>query len=220
MTKKKLAETEAIEDQAVQGHIPATDAPEAEQVVVAALPFRKKPVVVQAVQWTGENLAEVLAFTGKHPKWDGWFASFEAYAAHVAADRAVFKIFTLEGVMEAVPGDWIIRGVQGEHYPCKPDIFAATYDPVVPAADPVPVQVDEAVLRDALARIEAGNTDLARPKLLEDLKSSGAQILVGEQAPGGWGLILHGIEASADRPSAALGLWCSRARRAIMRGAA
>jgi hypothetical protein len=39
-------------------------------------------------------------------------------------------IHTLEGVMEAVPGDWIIRGVKGELYPCKPDIFAATYEPL------------------------------------------------------------------------------------------
>ncbi|ECK7392670.1 hypothetical protein FRN05_24005, partial [Salmonella enterica subsp. enterica] len=51
------------------------------------------------------------------------------YIAHVRSDGNRFKIFTLEGVMDALPGDWIIRGVQGEHYPCKPDIFAATYDP-------------------------------------------------------------------------------------------
>ncbi len=38
-------------------------------------------------------------------------------------------IITLEGTMEAVPGDWIIKGVKGEFYPCKPDIFAATYEP-------------------------------------------------------------------------------------------
>ena len=42
----------------------------------------------------------------------------------------MFKIFTLEGTMEASAGDWIIRGVRGEHYPCKPDIFEATYEPV------------------------------------------------------------------------------------------
>jgi hypothetical protein len=40
------------------------------------------------------------------------------------------SIITLEGIMEASPGDWVIRGVKGELYPCKPDIFEATYDPV------------------------------------------------------------------------------------------
>lgn len=91
--------------------------------------FRKKPVVIVAIQWTGENLSEVLEFTGKHPSWDKWFNSFEEYEAHVRADRSVFKIKTLEGTHEAAPGDWIIRGVHGEHYPCKPDIFAKTYEP-------------------------------------------------------------------------------------------
>lgn len=96
---------------------------------MTAKSYRKKPVVIQAMQWTGENLAEVLAFTGKHPSWDKHFASFDAYQAHVQADRNAFKIITLEGTMEATPGDWIIKGVKGEFYPCKPDIFAATYEP-------------------------------------------------------------------------------------------
>lgn len=92
--------------------------------------FRKKPVVIEAIQWTGENLYEVMTFTGKHPRWDEWFSDFHAYETYVRNDRSVFKIKTLEGTMDASPGDWIIRGVSGEHYPCKPDIFAATYDAV------------------------------------------------------------------------------------------
>lgn len=91
--------------------------------------FTKKPVTITAIQWTGDNLKAVLDFTGKHHKWADWFADFAAYEAHVKADGNVFKIFTLEGVMDALPGDWIIRGVQGEHYPCKPGIFSATYSP-------------------------------------------------------------------------------------------
>ena len=90
--------------------------------------YRKKPVVIEAVQWTGENLAEVLAFTGKHPDWDKWFDSFEQYEDYVRVDGSVFKIKTLEGTMAASPGDWIIKGVNGEFYPCKPDVFAATYE--------------------------------------------------------------------------------------------
>ena len=90
--------------------------------------YRKRPVVIDAIQWTGENLSEVLEFTGKHPSWYKWFSSFEEYENHDRKDGFVFKIITLEGTMEASPGDWIIRGVKGEHYPCKPDIFDATYE--------------------------------------------------------------------------------------------
>ena len=92
--------------------------------------FRKKPVTIQALQYTGDNLAEVLAFTGKHPKWHDYFTSFEHYEEFVKNDDMIFKIKTLEGTMKAVPGDWIIREVNGEHYPCKPDIFEKTYEVV------------------------------------------------------------------------------------------
>ena len=92
--------------------------------------FKKKPVIVEAVQWHGDNLAEVLEFTGKHPKFEDWFSSFKQYEKVVADSGYVFKIFTLEGTMSASIGDWIIRGVQGEHYPCKPDIFSKTYEQV------------------------------------------------------------------------------------------
>ena len=93
--------------------------------------YRKKPVVIEAIRWTGDNLQEVIGFTGKHPRWSEWFQSWEEYEARVNADGGIFKIITLEGTMEASPGDWIIRGVKGEHYPCKSDIFEATYEPVV-----------------------------------------------------------------------------------------
>ena len=92
--------------------------------------YRKKPVVIEAIRWDGENLAEVLSFTGKSPRFEEWFSSFDEYAAHVSSDDNKFKVFTPEGAMEANVGDWIIRGVRGEHYPCKPDIFAATYEAV------------------------------------------------------------------------------------------
>lgn len=90
--------------------------------------FTKKQVTISAIQWTGNNLPDVIKFTGKHPRWGEWFKDMDEYVAHVRVDGGKFKIFTLEGVMDALPGDWIIRGVQGEHYPCKPDIFAATYE--------------------------------------------------------------------------------------------
>jgi hypothetical protein len=76
--------------------------------------FRKKPVVIEAMQWTGTNMPELIEFIGEHPP----------------TDVLGFFIHTLEGQMFASPGDWIIKGVAGEFYPCKPDIFAATYERV------------------------------------------------------------------------------------------
>ena len=90
--------------------------------------FRKKPVVVDAIQWTGGNLFEVIEFTDGRPDINGNFAgmAWEKYCDLVERDG--LKIFTLEGKMSASVGDWIIRGVQGELYPCKLDIFEATYE--------------------------------------------------------------------------------------------
>lgn len=123
--------------------------------------YRKKPVAIQAIQWTGENLCEVINFTGKHPRWSEWFATWEDYEARVRADGGIFKIITLEGAMEATPGDWIIRGVKGEHYPCKPDIFAATYEPTAPTAQPDaerPLSWDE--VHESVAQPAATGTPL------------------------------------------------------------
>jgi hypothetical protein len=81
--------------------------------------FKKKPVVIEAVRYTGDNYAELQEFlTGARETTTG-------PAQH--SDRMV--ISTLEGDLNASPGDWIIKGVKGEFYPCKPDIFEALYDP-------------------------------------------------------------------------------------------
>ncbi len=79
--------------------------------------FRKKPVVIEAVQFTGDNDLEIAAFTGEDN-------------ADPNPDDPKWYIYTLEGVMTADVGDWIIKGVQGEFYPCKPDIFEQTYEEV------------------------------------------------------------------------------------------
>lgn len=78
--------------------------------------FVKKPVEVQAIQWTGKNYAEIQKFVGK----DGCYFNKDRPGAKLA-------IATLEGDHRAEIGDWIIRGVKGEFYPCKPDIFEKTY---------------------------------------------------------------------------------------------
>lgn len=85
--------------------------------------FRKKPVVIEAAQFAGgpDSAVEAIAF-----------AALPETAYIVIESGGVRRehilIQTLEGFMEAQPGDWIIKGVKGEFYPCKPDIFAATYE--------------------------------------------------------------------------------------------
>ena len=75
--------------------------------------YRKKPVVIEAVQWLGDNVKEIEGF---------------AYPNGVHEHRVVIQ--TLEGVMLGNIGDFIIKGVAGEFYPCKPEIFYATYEQV------------------------------------------------------------------------------------------
>jgi hypothetical protein len=89
--------------------------------------FRKKPVVIEAEQFT-EDLA-LRMLIDKEPGPFGLQASGNYHPPSRTVSRAWIGIKTLEGVMRADIGDWIIRGVNGELYPCKPDIFAATYDP-------------------------------------------------------------------------------------------
>ena len=79
--------------------------------------YRKKPVVIEAVQWTGQNFNECDEFC--HQIMDDLYMR-----------TAEVKIHTLEGDMTVSLNDWIIKGVKGEFYPCKPDIFEATYDKV------------------------------------------------------------------------------------------
>ena len=79
--------------------------------------YRKKPVTIEAMQYTGKNMSEVLAWS-KLPELTEHFGGG-------------LDITTLEGTMRADVGDWIIRGIKGELYPCKPDIFVASYESVV-----------------------------------------------------------------------------------------
>lgn len=82
--------------------------------------FRKKPVVIEAVQFVddSETLAKISEFVNHTVRID------------YGSTPTEIKILTLEGVMIANLGDWIIKGVNGEFYPCKPDIFEKTYEKV------------------------------------------------------------------------------------------
>lgn len=76
--------------------------------------YVKKPIVIEAIQYTGENTEDVVNFiTDRH--------------CTILNDKRIL-INTLEGNIEASLNDYIIKGVQGEFYPCKPDIFKSTYD--------------------------------------------------------------------------------------------
>ena len=89
--------------------------------------YRKKPVVIEAIQWTGLNLSEIKEFVGSALEYE---IHDTAWEAGVGAPIIRMKIKTLEGVHIVSPGDYIIKGIKGEFYPCKPDIFVKTYDEV------------------------------------------------------------------------------------------
>ena len=95
--------------------------------------YRKKPVVIDAIRWSGSeaDVQEALRFLA-----DGHenFLHLPGDGVHIGSGvgytpgLGTIDIPTLEGVLVASPGDWIIRGVKGEFYPCKPDIFEAIYE--------------------------------------------------------------------------------------------
>lgn len=78
--------------------------------------YKKIPVTIQALQWTGDNKEEMLTYCDR---------------AFFKADSNDLTIVTLEGDMIASTGDYIIKGIKGEFYPCKPDIFDLTYHETV-----------------------------------------------------------------------------------------
>ena len=107
--------------------------------------FRKKPVVIEATQWfkNGDHPEDRFSEEGVIP--EGWEGTVVRYFRHpnVSGESLCSKcgirmhehgwIDTLEDGHNVCPGDWIITGVKGERYPCKPDIFEATYEPVTPS---------------------------------------------------------------------------------------
>ena len=85
--------------------------------------YRKKPVVIEAFLWDGHAIQELDDFLGSQD---------HKYGVSTAGHKKGYTVHikTLEGIMTALIGDFIIKGVQGEFYPCKPDIFEATYEAV------------------------------------------------------------------------------------------
>ena len=87
---------------------------------MSVMKYRKKPVVIEAMKYTGKNFTECLCWTSN--------VSMESALGLNDIPGMPLFIHTLEGDMEANIGDYIIKGVKGEFYPCKPDIFEATYE--------------------------------------------------------------------------------------------
>lgn len=93
--------------------------------------YRKRPVVVEAKCLDGTNDLDVYRWVEEqtHGSFDPTADEIPSSGVSIDPATGFMLIATLEGVMQVRPGDWIIRGVQGEFYPCKPDIFAKTYEP-------------------------------------------------------------------------------------------
>lgn len=102
----------------------------------------KKPVTIECVKWDGENIEEIKAFVG---------------SAYIGGENDIDKrlvISTLEGDMLASVGDYIIKGVKGEFYPCKPDIFENTYDIVDESGPIVKVRAEVRYYEDSIVNGE------------------------------------------------------------------
>ena len=86
--------------------------------------YKKKPIIVEAFKWTG-------GYEGEDPVWacDAVKRGDIRFESAGSVD-VIMYIQTLEGVMKARPGDYIIQGINGEIYPCKPDIFEKTYEAI------------------------------------------------------------------------------------------
>ena len=93
--------------------------------------YRKKPAEIEAIQWDGTamNAALIIEWVLNH---DGSAYYWRGASCPDTEEGHYLRIRTLEGDMNASKDDWIIKGVKGEFYPCKPDIFAATYEEVQP----------------------------------------------------------------------------------------
>ena len=98
--------------------------------------YRKKPVVIEAVRLGWDTWSEMCDHAGvgklSEGKPEGCYVDAEGNATEMPEpnSRMGLQIPTLEGLMLGVEGDYVIKGVKGELYPCKPDIFAATYEPL------------------------------------------------------------------------------------------
>lgn len=89
--------------------------------------YRNKPVIIEAIKWNGVNLQEIIDFVGDSLIYKTMDTAWEVGKGKLVV---LISIKTLEGNHIVTEGDYIIKGVQGEFYPCKPDIFDQTYEAI------------------------------------------------------------------------------------------
>lgn len=139
--------------------------------------FRKLPVVIDAFHWTGTNGIELMRWVeGFGPNTSGTELGIDFAASEVT-------VKTKEGEMRGAPGDWIIRGVHGEYYPCKPDIFEKTYaaDAGEPApSDGPPANSPRGVFE---ARCTPACVQMAKKMYMAYCENSGNKNFRGEECP-------------------------------------
>ncbi len=87
--------------------------------------YKTRPVEIEAIQWTGHNLEEIKQFVGESLEYDILDTAWEVGKGR---PHIYMKIRTLEGDMYVSIGDYIIKGLRGEFYPCKPDVFEKKYE--------------------------------------------------------------------------------------------
>jgi len=130
--------------------------------------YKKKPIVIEAIEWTGKNLREIQSFIEGHKivtndkHWDDY---------EDIVSKSGLAIHTLEGDMKASIGDYIIKGINGEFYPCKPDIFKKTYEEPnsnVFNIDITESNIIELLCNAALGQVLSDNSGLSFKDITED----------------------------------------------------
>lgn len=149
--------------------------------------FQKRPVVIEAVRWDGRSIERMV----------DWFSTGAPLQSRTDVHPGLgytpplgeLVIPTLEGDLTAQPGDWVIKGVKGEFYPCKPDIFEATYDPAGDAPLPPPAlpELDlgdwvhlRTLLLEAVRKLQADGQPRSRERALVITKLQEAGMWAGE----------------------------------------
>lgn len=140
--------------------------------------YRKKPVVIEARQFDGDNADNILEWVNGGYDGDAYLIPSGQFTGNALI------IPTLEGDHRADIGDWIIKGIKGEFYPCKPDIFAATYEPAPPQHQNPPqegIMGDRNMLAFPNPYIEAD--PLERGMTLRDWIAGQKLIAIGKWTP-------------------------------------
>ena len=92
--------------------------------------YRKKPVVIEAIQWNGSNELELKRFAGDSIRIDIVRESESLNEGRLIYKQTDVYVMTLEGETTLSKGSYLVKGINGEYYPCKPDIFDKTYEQI------------------------------------------------------------------------------------------